>query len=241
VHIEPSVILIAFVVMTVGATVQGVLGFGANLLAVPVLVLIDPSFVPAPVIVAAITLNLMVANQNRSDDPWRRIRWPIAGQIVGTITGVVVIGAVASDRLAVLFGVLVLLAVALSASGLHPRRSRSSLVVGGAASGFMGTTVGIGGPPIALVYQDAQGPELRSSLARFFLVGSGLALVGLTIAGRFTATDLLRAAALVPGNIVGFRLSRSLVDRVDHAQLRSAVLVMSALSALAAIARAVLL
>lgn len=239
--VDPVLLLVAFVVMTIGASIQGVLGFGANLLAVPVLVLMEPAFVPAPVIVAAITLNLLVARRNRAEHPWRRLRWPLAGQVVGVTAGVALVSLLPRDRLAIVFGVLVLVAVALSVVGLHPRRTPATLVGGGVASGFMGTSVGIGGPPIALVLQDADGPELRSSLSRFFLVGGTLGLIGLALAGRFTLPDLVRAAALVPGNLVGFRLSGLLVDHVDRDQLRTGILVVSSLSAVAAIARATLL
>ncbi len=37
-------------VYAIGCTLQGVLGFGANLLAVPILALINPDFVPGPVL-----------------------------------------------------------------------------------------------------------------------------------------------------------------------------------------------
>ena len=39
------------VVYIVGSTLQGVVGFGANLFAVPILALIDPGFVPGPVLI----------------------------------------------------------------------------------------------------------------------------------------------------------------------------------------------
>ena len=43
-------ILAGCFVYAVGCTPQGVLGFGANLLAVPILALINPDFVPGPVL-----------------------------------------------------------------------------------------------------------------------------------------------------------------------------------------------
>jgi uncharacterized membrane protein YfcA len=39
-------LVLAVVVVAVSAAVQGAIGFGLNLLAVPVLLLIDPSLVP---------------------------------------------------------------------------------------------------------------------------------------------------------------------------------------------------
>ena len=47
-------LLLAFVVMTLGASIQGVVGFGANLLAAPLLALIDPQLVPGHEIVGEV-------------------------------------------------------------------------------------------------------------------------------------------------------------------------------------------
>ena len=41
---------LGLVVFTIGCTIQGVLGFGAGLFSVPILALIDPQFVPGPVL-----------------------------------------------------------------------------------------------------------------------------------------------------------------------------------------------
>ena len=54
-----------------------------------------------------------------------------------------------------LFGGLILLGVCLSLSGLRLPPIRGVLVGAGALSGVMGTVASIGGPPMALLYQDA--------------------------------------------------------------------------------------
>ena len=68
------------------------------------------------------------------------------------------LAVVSDDALSLLFAVLVLLAVGLSVAGWHLAKTRPNLVGVGVLSGFMGTVSGIGGPPIALVYQQADGP-----------------------------------------------------------------------------------
>lgn len=229
----------AFAILTVGAAIQGVAGFGANLLASPLLVLLDPALVPGPLIVAAIPLVVLTALANRGEHPWRKLRWANVGQLGGAALGAWVLATIPTDSIEVLFAVVILIAVALSASGLGVRRTPATMAAAGSLSAFTGTTVGIGGPPIALVHAGAPGEELRAALSRFFVVGTAISLVALSLAGRFTPADAGAGLLLVPGTVVGFAASRRLAARLDRHRLRIVVLVLSGVAAAVALVRAV--
>jgi len=231
-------LMAAFAILVVGAAVQGVAGFGANLLAAPLLVLLDPALVPGPLIVAAVPLVALTALANRGEHPWRKLRWANVGQLAGTAAGATVLATLPTDGIAIFFAVVILGAVALSASGVTVRRTPRTMVGAGALSAFTGTTVGIGGPPIALVHADEPGEALRAALSRFFLIGTALSLIALTIAGRFAPADAGAGLLLVPGTLVGFAVSRRLVGHLDRHRLRILVLVLSGASAVAALVRA---
>lgn len=230
--------LLAALVMIVGAAVQGAVGFGANLFAAPLLVLIDPAYVPVAVIVPSLTLNALVLRTHNEPGTWRSVRWANVGQFPGALAGAGILALIAREHVAVFFSSLILLAVALSVIGLRVRRTDRTLLGTGFVTGFMGTAVGIGGPPMALVYQDVDGPTLRASLSRVFFAGSCISLFGLTLFGRVHLHDLLLGLALVPGTIAGFILSAPLRARVDHGRVRSAVLVLSTASAALVLGRA---
>lgn len=233
------VLAVAALAMFVGASVQGAVGFGAALLAAPVLALLDPRFVPAPVILAALVLNLLVMRREPGRHHWRETVWPILGLLPGSFAGAAVL-AVATDRdgLGVLFGVLILASVALSASGLHPRRSPGVLVGAGAIGGFMQATVGAGGPPVALAYQDASGPDLRGGLSRYFLVSCVVSLGMLAVFGQLSWLDVEVGAAMVPGAVAGFAVSGRVKDHVDAGPVRLAVLALAALGGLTVFVKA---
>jgi len=230
--------VLAFVVMLVGSAIQGAVGFGSNLFAAPLLVLIDPTLVPGPAIVASFLLNLLLIRRERAPHAWREVAWPIAGQVPGALAGAAVLSLVAKANLAVFFSLLILLAVALSLSGLHPRKTTRNLTVAGVFAGFMGTAVGIGGPPIALLYQRADGPEIRAALSRFFAAGSVISIGMLAALGLFGIGDLLTGLSLMPGTIVGYLMSGRLLPHVDPRRVRVAVLGLSAVSAVVALVKA---
>lgn len=229
--------LLATLVMVAGSCLQGAVGFGVNLIATPLLLLIDDTFVPAPVILASAVLNLLIAGREHTGSIDPRIRVAILGQVLGAVGAGAVLASISTRSLSLLFAAVVLVAVALSASGLHLRPTSRTLVGAGLASGFMGTLSGIGGPPIALVYQRAEGPVLRATLARFFLVGTAVSVPTLIVVGELGTDELLATAVLVPGVVAGFLASRPLVRRIDQRSIRPFVLGLSAAAAVAVLVR----
>jgi uncharacterized membrane protein YfcA len=161
----------------------------------------------------------------------------MAGQVGGALAAGAVLASLPTRSLSLLFAGMVLLAVTLSASGLHFRPTTRTLVGAGVASGFMGTVSGIGGPPIALVYQRSDGPTLRGTLARYFLVGSAVALPTLVVVGKLGRDELVASAVLLPGVLIGFLASKPLVRRLDQGSVRPIILALSAAAALAVLVR----
>jgi uncharacterized membrane protein YfcA len=232
--------VLAVGVMTLGATVQRTLGFGAALVAVPLLLVIDTRLVPGPIAIAGIALVVLMSVGTSGEADWRGVRWMVLGLVPGTAVAGLALLTLSPDVLAVAAGAVVLVGVAAVAARRHVRIGRRSLVGSGALSGFMGTTAGVGGPPIALLYSSTAGPTLRATLARVFLASSVMTVATLTLTHRLGATELSAGLAMMPGGPLGLLAGRQVSARVDAARLRTGVLVVSAASALVAIARVVL-
>jgi uncharacterized membrane protein YfcA len=138
------------------------------------------------------------------------------------------------DRtLIVVFAFLVLIGVILSVIGWNVMPTPGTLFTAGATSGVMGSITSIGGPPMALVYQHRSGPELRATLALFFVFGSALSIFLLSIAGEIGRGDVRTAAALLPAMLVGYFASRWVGRWLDHGYMRPALLGFSAAASIA--------
>ncbi len=233
-------LLLATAAVTIGATLQGSIGFGLGLFSVPFLLLIEPQLIPGPLLLSAVSLTLLLAHRERRAIDLPVLTWAVLGRLLG-VTGAAVALTLLSDRtLGITFGVLVLAAVAMSASGLHIRVSPTSLLGAGTLSGFMATTASIGGPPIALLLQRESGPRIRGTLSAFFLIGVAMSLVGLAIVGRFGIGEVLLAVTLVPGILLGFLFSRHVARTLDRGYIRASVLMISAAAGLVVLLRHVL-
>ena len=225
------------VVYAIGCTLQGVLGFGGGLFAVPILALIHPDFVPGPVLMVNPLLSGLLSMRERGSVDRYGLRWALTGRIPGVLLGAVALTVVAEERPGVLFGVLLLASVALKASRVHAERTPRTLMAAGGLSGFMATTVAVGGPPIALTFHDLPGPVLRATLSVYFLAGTTISLVVLALAGQFGTSDLVVAAWLVLPVMIGVALSGPLRGPLDRGWLASAVYVLSSAAAVVLLIR----
>jgi len=125
-------------------------------------------------------------------------------------------------------------AAALSAIGLD-----LGLTVG-LVSGFAGTATSIGGPPMAILYQRHPPRQIRTTLAVYFMIGAGLSLAGLGLAGQLDMHRALLAACLAPVLPVGAVLGRTLRSRLPAHRVRPAVLAVCAASATALLVKSLL-
>jgi uncharacterized protein len=220
-----------------GALVQSGAGFGLGLVAGPVVTLLDPSLMPGSMIVVSVVLPLLTLSREVPHTDWRGFRWAFAGRVVGTGAGVWVVSHLSQQALGVAVGIMVLVATGLTVRAVRIRRTPTTLVAAGMVGGVSGTATSIGGPPVALVYQQAEGPQMRATLAVFFLCGGLLSLAFLAVAGELSGRQVLVGAELSPCVLIGFGLSAPLRGYLDRGRTRAAVVTVAAVSALVLIGR----
>lgn len=235
-----TVLLLAGLAVLIGAAVQGTIGLGLGLVAAPVMALLDPTLVPGTILLVTGLLPLLTGMREREGIDWRGLRFALLGRLPGTAIGVYVVVTQPPAVTAVLVAVVVLGAVALSATTWHARPTPRALLVGGAASGIGATTTSIGGPPVAILYANSSGQTLRSTMAVFFFVGAMISCAALALGGEIGTRELARAAVLLPFMICGFLLSGPLRKRVDAGGLKKAVLILCAVSATVLLLRTLL-
>lgn len=214
-----------------GSLVQGVVGIGLGLVAAPVTALVAPELMPGTVLLLVTTYPLITLSREREDVDWRGIGWALPTRVVGTGVGVVTVAAVDDAQLGVAVGLMVLLAVLLTARAVVVPVNRRTLAAAGFVSGIAGTATSIGGPPFALLLQHRPARQIRTTLAVYFLVGSLLSLTGLLLAGELLWVQLQVALVMVPLLLIGTALTSVLRPRLRPELVRPLVLVICAASA----------
>lgn len=219
--------------MAAGCAVQAAVGIGLALLVVPLLALVDPGFVPGPMLLAGTVLAAMTAYRERGCIDAGNLRLSFVGLLFGTISGAIILTAASGPSLPKVIGGLVLLAVLISLVAPPIQPNRLTIPLAGAASGLMGTMAGIHGPPIALLFQNAEPGVARAMLGAIFAVAYAGSVVALAAAGLFGWPHLVRAMVLLPGVALGLIIAPSIRNHIDRARLRFAILAVSTISALA--------
>ncbi|HUN44369.1 MAG TPA: TSUP family transporter [Acetobacteraceae bacterium] len=224
-------------IIATASALQASAGMGMALLAAPLLALVNPALVPGPMLGAVMALSAIVAWRERAAIDNRVLATGLSGLVVGCILGAAALAALAGLNLTRVFALLILAAVLLSVSGLHVRATRPALLIGGVASGVLGTWVGVQGPPIALVLQHEPPHRLRATLCAYFAVGSLISLLALAATGVFGAIQMGLCLQLLPGVAVGIAAAALVGRQIDQRRARMLVLAISALSGLALLLR----
>ncbi len=223
--------------------VRGAAGFGFSLIMVVVLTYFLPPVTVTPMIlmweIAASVVHLPFVWREAD---WRSLRWLIAGVVIGTPAGVLLLVSMPVDAMCLVINATVMASTVLLLSGWRPRRVPGPLeTVGvGAVCGLVNGASANGGPPVILLY--LSGPlgaaAGRASLIALFLFTDVTASFFCWRQGILTLEQarlaLVFCLPMFAGMVIGSRWFR----RTDERRFRRLVLFLLLLVAGAGVIRA---
>jgi hypothetical protein len=214
----------------VAAFVQGTTGVGFALIVAPVIGLLEPKLLPVCLLILMLPLNAYVAWREYAALDRSGAGWITFGRFIGTFGGLWILAALPATYLNLLIGGVTILAAVTTLVLPTFRAGQKAFVAAGLVTGITETATGIGGPPLALVYQHHAPAVLRSTIALCFLVGELISLALLAIVGRIDAAQFTSALLLLPALAAGAVLSRYVHERVQGRGLRVFVLMFAIVS-----------
>lgn len=231
---EPE-LFIAMLLIFIGAFIQSATGFGLAVVASPLLIMLSPEYIPGPIMIVGLFLALINALKYRATISLGGLKHAIVGRIPGSLLGGGLLYYIDVAQLSLLLGIVVLMAVAISILPikLHPTPNR--LLFAGFLSGFLGTSSGIGGPPMALLLQHQQANFIRANLAAFFVVSCTMSLLIQIPIGYMSMQHLYLSLPLLPASYLGYRVALLVVGRLSQEMIRNTSLVLCLLAGLGAV------
>lgn len=227
-------IVLAALFVFIGSFVQSAIGFGLAIVAAPLLFLISPDYVPAPITVVALVLSTVNAYRYRSNISLQGLGAAIIGRVPGSLAGGALLLWVDARMLSLCLGLSVLVAVAVSLLPIRIAPTPPRMLFAGFLSGFMGTSTAIGGPPLALLLQHENANLIRANLAAFFIVSCIFSLMVQGYTGHMSWYHLSLALPLIPATLLGYWLATRYVERIASHHIRVASLCICSLSGIAA-------
>ena len=228
-------VLIAMLLISIGAFIQTATGFGMAVVASPLLLYLSPEFIPGPIIIVGLFLASINMHKYRLHVSWGGLKKSVIGLLPGTIAGALILYLVDLKQLSLLLGCTVLIAVTVSLLPVKLDVTPRRLMLAGFFSGFLGTSSGIGGPPMALLLQHQQANLIRANLAAFFLMNCILSLAIQIPIGYMSWSHLKLALPLIPAGYVGYWVAIRVVDRIPQKVVRNASLALCLIAGIGAV------
>lgn len=214
-------------VLFLATFVRSTFGFGEALVAVPLLALVIPVKVAAPVAaLVSITVAAVVVVQDWRHVQIRSAAWLIASTMLGIPLGLMLLTRVPEPAVKALLGLVIIGFSAQALRGQPWRLATDSLAwIFGFAAGILGGAYGMNGPPLA-VYGSMRGwtrDQFRATLQGYFLPASAVGMFGYWAVGlwtpvvtRFYVTSFpAMVAAIVAGRMASRAMNaRSFVTAV---------------------------
>ncbi|HEY1378827.1 MAG TPA: sulfite exporter TauE/SafE family protein [Gemmataceae bacterium] len=206
-------------IVFLATVIRSAFGFGEALIAVPLLALVMPVEVAAPV---AVLVSITVAGVVVAQD-WRHVHVGSAGRLVlatlaGTPLGLLLLTAAAERAVKAVLAVVI---IAFSIYSLLGRR-RATLAddrlawAFGFAAGVLGGAYGMNGPPL-VVYGTLRGwspQHFRATLQGYFLPASLVGMAGYWLANLWTPAVTRYYLIALPAVVVAILLGRAVNRRM---------------------------
>lgn len=227
--------LIAMLLIFIGSFVQTAIGFGLAIVAAPLLFMVSPDYVPAPICLVALFISVLNAFKHRANVSIGGLKMAIIGRVPGSIAGGLLLMWVSNDVLALWLGFLVLFAVGISLMPYRIEPTPVRMGIAGFFSGFFGTSSAIGGPPMALLLQHQEASQLRGNLSAFFVFSSFISLMVQIPVGYLTLHHLYITMPLIPAAWLGYYLAMKTTQSLPKEKIRVGALLLCLASGITAV------
>jgi hypothetical protein len=207
-------------VLFLATFIRSALGFGEALIAVPLLALVMPVFVVAPLaVLVSISVALAVVLEDWRHVHLRSARSLILSTLVGIPLGLLMLKTVPESIVKSILGAVILAFSIYSLAGRNQHELHDDRLAPlfGFSAGVLGGAYGVNGPPLVVygVLRRWTPVQFRATLQGYFLVASiagmtGYALSGLwtrTVSGYFLLSLPFAVIAIFAGRAVHRRLS----------------------------------
>lgn len=220
------------VLILAGTITQGTIGFGLGTIATPIIALIRPELVPTLILLLALCISSYTLSRTFRETSWRVVGISSLARIPGSLVGAWAIASLSPNGLSIFIGCAVLFAMTLSSLGWSPRPTTLNTLIAGVASGILGTSTSIGGPPMALIMKRFDPDRTRGTLAGTFVLGTLVSLIILALSGQISSIQIGAAAAYLPLVIVGLIAANHLNQFIDRNLLNRIVIIVAISAAL---------
>lgn len=217
-------LLLANGIIILGSIFQMISGISVGIIIAPFLALISYTLIPAPIMMASLTLTIMMSIKYRKFVDIKSVYMLSLGVSIGVIATIFILKFIDTSNLNLLFGVLTLLAVFISIKikNIHLRGkfAFSTAII----SGIMGSLASVGGQLLSLLYQNHNLNTIKASLSFIYTIFSLFMLITFYYSGNLHQEQIIFGFYMMPGFIIGFLISPFFVSKFNPNYIKITIL-----------------
>ena len=216
-----TIVKMTYVIFFFSLLVQALGGFGAGLLAVPLLTLLyEPRFIIPAFSVVNLLLNLIILFEVRTKIAWKKVSVIVIGSLMGLPAGVFALKYLDQKVIGLLIAMVTFVLGLLFFCGFKPKIKRSSFsfIVTGVISGFLSSVAAMGGPPLIFLMMalGLKKDVFRATLVACFIFNGVVSISLYFINGLFNPANVrISLFALLPalaGTLLGIGIKNILAE-----------------------------
>jgi len=202
--------------------IRSALGFGEALVAVPLLALVLPVQVAAPLaVLVSITVALIVVIQDWRNVHVRSAGWLVLSTLFGIPLGLLLLKTVPEAIVKGILGGFIIIFGLYSLTGRKPELHSDRLApFFGFTAGILGGAYGMNGPPLVVygVLRRWQPAQFRATLQGYFLIASMVGMAGYALTGLWTRAVSRYFLLSLPLALAAIFLGRAIHRRLSTAR-----------------------
>jgi len=214
-------------VLFLATLIRSALGFGEALVAVPLLALVLPVQVAAPLaVLVSITVALLVVIQDWRNLLVRSAGWLVLSTLFGIPLGLLALKTVSEAVTKAVLGAFIIAFALYSLTGRKPELHNDRLApLFGFTAGILGGAYGMNGPPLVVygVLRRWQPAQFRATLQGYFLIASIVGMAGYAFTGLWTRAVSNYFLLALPPALVAIFLGRAIHRRLSGPRFLIAV------------------
>jgi uncharacterized membrane protein YfcA len=180
-------------VLFLATLIRSTLGFGEALVAVPLLALVMPVQVAAPLsVLVSITVATIVVIQDWHNIHIRSAGWLVVATLFGIPLGLLMLKTIPESIIKGILGVIIIAFSIYSLTGRTHRELHDDRLAFwfGFSAGVLGGAYGMNGPPLVVygVLRRWTPAQFRATLQGYFLIASIVGMAGYAFTGLWTRT-----------------------------------------------------
>lgn len=205
----------------VAGAVQGLTGFGAGLVAIPLLCLIIDVTIAVPLLMLnGLLMTSYLSFRLRALVDWKKISPLLLGAIPGILLGSICLTVIDPHLVRTLLGI-VLISYSVYSLFVQPRPLNMPKWMGyiaGLLTGFITGLISAGGPPV-IIYTTLTNwskDQIKSTLTGFFICNSAVTVLVHALSGMTTLLVLKYFLVTMPLIVLGAALGSRVTDKINR-------------------------